>query len=97
MKRCIVSVVVLLFVSGCATHTFHMDRANVPTAPAEDTMQSFFIGGIFQSASLDAAQICGGADKVVKVETEITFLNGALFMFTGGFFTPLQARVYCSN
>ena len=97
MKRLIVSVAILLFVSGCATHTFHVNRGNVSSSPAEDTMQPFFFAGIFQSANLDAAQICGGADKVAKVETEISVFNGILAMATFGFFTPLQARVYCSN
>ena len=95
MKRLIVSVAILLFVSGCATQTFHIHRGNIPPSPAEDTMQLFFVGGILQSADLDAGQICGGEDKVAKVETEITFINGVAMLLTGGFFTPMQARVYC--
>ncbi|MED5463731.1 MAG: Bor family protein [Myxococcota bacterium] len=97
MKRLIVSVAILLFVSGCATHTFHVNRGNASPSPAENTMQPFFLAGIFQSANLDASQICGGADKVAKVETEISFFNGLLAVVTIGFFTPLQAKVYCSN
>ena len=43
------------------------------------------------------SQICGGAENVVKTETQQTFVNGLLGFITLGIYTPLEARVYCSQ
>ena len=56
---------------------------------------SFFVSGIGQT--VDAAKICGGAENVVKTETQQTFVNGLLGFITLGIYTPLEARVYCSQ
>ena len=45
----------------------------------------------------DAAKICGGAENVVKTETQQTFVNGLLGFITLGIYTPLEARVYYSG
>ena len=39
----------------------------------------------------------GGAENVVKTETQQTFVNGLLGFITLGIYTPLEARVYCSH
>ena len=39
----------------------------------------------------------GGAENVVKTETQQTFVNGLLGFITLGIYTPLEARVYCSQ
>ena len=41
-------------------------------------------------------QRCGGAENVVKTETQQTFVNGLLGFITLGIYTPLEARV-CSQ
>ena len=50
----------------------------------------FIIG---QKKTVDAAKICGGAENVVKTETQQTFVNGLLGFITLGIYTPLEA--YC--
>ncbi|EEY3570485.1 serum resistance lipoprotein Bor, partial [Escherichia coli] len=50
-----------------------------------------------QEKTVDAAKICGGAENVVKTETQQTFVNGLLGFITLGIYTPLEARVYCSQ
>ena len=57
----------------------------------------FFVSGIGQKKTVDAAKICGGAENVVKTETQQTFVNGLLSFITLGIYTPLEARVYCSQ
>ena len=47
--------------------------------------------------TVDAAKICGGAENVVKTETQQTFVNGLLGFITLGIYTPLEARVYYST
>ena len=56
----------------------------------------FFVSGIGQKKTVDAAKICGGAENVVKTETQQTFVNG-LLGFVPNIYTPLEARVYCSQ
>ena len=55
------------------------------------------VSGIGQKKTVDAAKICGGAENVVKTETQQTFVNGLLGFITLGIYTPLEARVYCSH
>ena len=43
--------------------------------------------------SIDAAKICGGAENVVKTETQQTFVNGLLGFITLGIYTPAGACV----
>ena len=43
--------------------------------------------------TVDAAKICGGAENVVKTETQQTFVNGLLGFITLGIYTPLEACV----
>ena len=53
----------------------------------------FFVSGIGQKKTVDAAKICGGAENVVKTEAQQTFVNGLLGFITLGIYTPLEARV----
>ena len=57
----------------------------------------FFVSGIGQKKTVSAAKICGGAENVVKTETQQTFVNGLLGFITLELYTPLEARVYCSQ
>ena len=43
------------------------------------------------------ATICGGAENVVKTETQQTFVNGLLSFITLGIYAPLERCVYCSQ
>ena len=65
------------------------------TCSTKEVMQTFFVSGTGQEQELDAADICGGVDKVARVESELSFLNGFLGSLTGGLYTPRQAKVFC--
>ena len=62
---------------------------NKPAAVAlEETItHHFFVSGIGQKKTVDAAKICGGAENVVKTETQQTFVNGLLGFITLGIYT----------
>ena len=47
--------------------------------------------------TVDAAKICGGAENVVKTETQQNIRIGLLGFITLGIYTPLEARAYCSQ
>ena len=80
----------------CSTDVY---RSNKPAAvaPKETITHHFFVSGIGQKKTVDGAEICGGAENVVKTETQQTFVNGLLGFITLGIYTPLEARVYCSQ
>ena len=58
-------------------------------------MQAFFVSGLGQSQEVDAAGLSGGIEKVGKVETHMSFMNGFLGVISSGIYTPRQATVYC--
>lgn len=95
MKKIILSMLVTLSVAACSTQTALINGQG-GTMPKEE-MQTFFVSGLGQTQTMDAAAICGGADKVVKVERQVSFLNGVLGMLTGGIYTPIDAKVYCRS
>ena len=61
-------------------------------APKETITHHFFVSGIGQKKTVDAAKICGGAENVVKTETQQTFVNGLLGFIALGIYTPLEAH-----
>ena len=66
-----------LLITGCAQQTFTVQ--NKPAvAPKKTITHHFFVSGIGQKETVDAAKICGGAENVVKTETRQTFVNGLL-------------------
>ena len=85
-----------LLITGCAQQTFTVQNKPAAVAP-EAITHHFFVSGIGQKKTVDAAKICGGAENVVKTETQQTFVNGLLGFITLGIYTPLEARVYCSQ
>ena len=96
MKHLVTAVLVTVLLSSCATQRFEVNSPVSPSGEAtSDTSQAFFVGGIGQSATTDAAKIYGGAANVASVETELSFIDGLLSGLTGGIYTPRTARVYC--
>ena len=81
-----------LLITGCAQQTFTVQNKPAAVAPKETITHHFFVSGIGQK-TVDAAKICGGAENVVKTETQQTFVNGLLGFITLGIYTPLEARV----
>jgi uncharacterized lipoprotein YajG len=95
MKKLYVLIAVLVM-TGCASQTFNINGSE-GELPTVQKSQTFFISGLGQEKVLDAAEICGGADKVVKVEAQHTFINGLLGFVTIGIYTPRDAKVYCAG
>ena len=76
----------------CSTDVYCQNKP-AAVAPKETITHHFFVSGIGQKKTVDAAKICGGAENVVKTETQQTFVNGLLGFITLGIYTPLEARV----
>ena len=97
MKKMLPATALALLITGCAQQTFTVQNKPAAVAPKETITHHFFVSGIGQKKTVDAAKICGGAENVVKTETQQTFVNGLLGFITLGIYTPLEARVYCSQ
>ena len=98
MKKMLLATALALLIAGCAQQTFTVQNKPAAVAPKETITHHFFVSGIGQKKTVDTAKICGGAENVVvKTETQQTFVNGLLGFIALGIYTPLEARVYCSQ
>jgi hypothetical protein len=98
MKHLLAVLLVTVLLSSCATQRFDVNPAVGPSGePTLDESQPFFVGGIGQSTTTDAAAVCGGAENIASVETEMSFIDGLLAGLTGTIYSPRTARVYCTN
>ena len=77
MKKMLLATNAGLLITGCAQQTFTVQNKPAAVAPKTIT-HHFFVSGIGQKKTVDAAKICGGAENVVKTETQQTFVNGLL-------------------
>ena len=93
MKMLLATALALL-ITGCrAQQTFTVQNKPAAVAPKETITHHFFVSGIGQKKTVDAAKICGG-ENVVETKTQQTFVNGLLgFIIPLGIYTPLEARV----
>ena len=80
------------FVTGCAQQTFTVQNKPAAVAPKETITHHFFVSGIGQKKTVDAAKICGGAENVSTGKPSKTFVNGLLGFITLGIYTH-KARV----
>lgn len=94
MKKCFLMIAFAMLSTACSTQTVIVNDHTGYLQKEE--MQTFFINGIFQTQTMDAAAVCGGSSKVMKVERTDSFLNGVVRFLTQGLYTPYDAKVYCS-
>lgn len=84
-----------LVLAGCANQRFNVAGDMTGASPKSEESQTFFVDGIGQMKTVDAAQVCGGAGKVAGVAVEQTGIEVLLAVVTLGIYTPRTARVYC--
>ena len=58
-----------LAVQDVLNGAFTVQNKPAAVAPKETITHHFFVSGIGQKKTVDATQICGGAENVVKTET----------------------------
>ena len=84
-----------LLITGCAQQTFTVQNKPAAVAPKETITHYFRLN--WAEETVDAAKICGGAENVVKTETQQTFVNGLLGFITLGIYTPLKRGIAYNN
>ena len=87
----------LLYYRMCSTDVYaKTNRQRV--APKEAITHHFFVSGIGQKGkAVDATKICGGAENVVKTETQQTFVNGLLGFITEHLYSAGSAVCIAHN
>lgn len=89
---CVAAVIATL--TGCAAQTFTINEGALNT-PTKQESQTFFISGLGQEQTLNAAAVCGGSENIIKVQAQQTFINGLVGAVTFGIYTPKDAKVFC--
>ena len=84
-----------LLITGCAQQTFTVQNKPAAVKPKETITHHFFVSGIGQKKTVDAAKICGGAENKKEQKTQQTFVNGLLGFITLAFILRWKACVYC--
>ena len=87
-----------LLITGCSTDVYCSKQTGSSSTKGNHHPSFLSVSGIGQKKTVDAAKICGGAENVVKTETQQTFVKmDCSVSITLGIYTPLEARVYCSQ
>ncbi|MCK3655011.1 lipoprotein bor [Pasteurellaceae bacterium Macca] len=96
MKKVITTMLLglTLAISGCATQTATL-KPTTKTLPTYENSENFFVFGIGQEKTINAVEICGGADKIAKVESFLSAPNILLTLVTIGIYSPRTSKVYC--
>ena len=98
MKKMLLATALALLITGCAQQTFTVQNKPAAVAPKETITHHFFVSELGRrKLSMQPKFVAAGAENVVKTETQQTFVNGLLGFITLGIYTPLPARVYCSQ
>lgn len=93
MKKLLLPLLVVLSLGACSTQSVLINGQQGRLAKTE--AQTFFVSGVGQTQVLNAAAICGGAERVAKVERVESPLNWLMETVSMGVYTPYNAKVYC--
>ena len=93
MKKMLLATALALLITGCAQQTFTVQNKPAVAPRKPSPIISSFLELGRRKLSMQKAKICGGAENVVKTETQQTFVNGLLGFITLGIYTPLEACV----
>ena len=96
MKKMLLATALALLITGCAQQTFTVQNKPAAVAP-ENHHPSFLRFTNWAEENCRCSQNLWRRRNVVKTETQQTFVNGLLGFITLGIYTPLEARVYCSQ
>ena len=85
-----------LLITGCAQQTFTVQNKPAAVAPKETITHHFFVSGIGQKKTVDAALVAA-QKMLLKQKTQQTFVNGLLGFITLGIYTPLKRVCIAHN
>ena len=90
MKKMLLATAGPAYYRMCSTDVY-CSKQTGSSSTKETITHHFFVSGIGQKKTVDAAKICGGAENVVK--TQQTFVNGLLGFITEHLYSAGSACV----
>ena len=78
MKKMLLATALALLLQDVLNRRLLFQNKPAAVAPKETITHHFFVSGIGQKKTVDAAKICGGAENVVKTEIDKHSVNGLL-------------------
>ena len=97
MKKMLLATALALLITGCAQQTFTVQNKPAAVAPKETITHHFFRFWNWAENCRCQPKFVAAQKMLLKTETQQTFVNGLLGFITLGIYTPLEARVYCSQ
>ena len=88
-----------LFVAlaGCSSVTIQPERiAKITEKPTSQESRPFFLWGLVGEQRVDVKSVCG-AGKVLQMQSQATFGDGALSLITLGIYSPHTVKVWCDS
>ena len=95
MKKMLLATALALLITGCAQQTFTVQNKPAAVAPKPSPIISSFLELGRRKLSMQPKFVA--AQKMLLKQKQQTFVNGLLGFITLGIYTPLEARVYCSQ
>ena len=93
MKKCTRYCAGPLYYRMCSTDVY-CSKQTGSSSTKETITHHFFVSGIGQKKTVDAAKICSGVEKMLfKTETQQTFVNGLLGFIALGIYALRWKRV----
>ena len=98
MKKMLLATALALLITGCAQQTFTVQNKTGSSTFKGNHHPSFLRFWNWAEEKLSMQPKFVAAQKMLlKTEPRQTFVNGLLGFITLGIYTPLEARVYCSQ
>ena len=97
MKKMLLATALALLITGCAQQTFTVQNKPTGSSTKRNHHPSFLRFWNWAKKTVDAAKICGGAENVVKTETQQTFVNGLLGFITLSILYSAGSACMCSQ
>ena len=95
MKKMLLATALALLITGCAQQCYCSKQTGSSSTKGSSPIISSFLELGRRKLSMQPKFVA--QENVVKTETQQTFVNGLLGFITLGIYTPLEARVYCSQ
>ena len=87
-----------LLITGCAQQTFTVQNKPAAVAPKETITHHFFVSGIGQKKLSMQPKFVAAQKMLLKQKpANIRKWIALVFLLLLGIYTPLEARVYCSQ
>ena len=97
MKKMLLATALALLITGCTQQTFTVQNKPAAVAQSAHITHHFFVSGIGPEENCRCSQNLWRRKILLKQKPSKHSLNGLLGFITLGIYTPLEARVYCSQ